>query len=42
MLQETESRVARENVTVETLDDLRVTQVFVEVLPLEEPDEDDE
>lgn len=30
------------NVTVETLDDLRVTQVFVEVLPLEEPDEDDE
>lgn len=30
------------NVTVEALDDLRVTQVFVEVLPLEEPDKDDE
>lgn len=30
------------NVTVESLDDLRVTQVFVEVLPLEEPDESDE
>ena len=30
------------NVTVEALDDLRVTQVFVEVLPLEEADKDDE
>ena len=29
-------------VTVEALDDLRVAQVFVEVLPLEEPDESDE